>query len=49
MIKKQLFSHIIKIYFYIGVNVIGIPETVSNNILVYKPSKENNFDKRNEF
>jgi len=47
MIGKQVFSHIVNVWFYVGVNVIGIPEMVKHETFVYKPTKENNFDKRN--
>jgi len=41
MIPKKLLSYrpfkkIISIYFYIGVNVIGIPELINHKLALYK-------------
>lgn len=39
MLKNKIFKGIIKIEFWIGVNIIGIPEIHTHELAQYKQSK----------
>lgn len=41
MKKNKVFKKMISVCFYIGVNVIGIPEVATHNLALYKLSNHN--------
>lgn len=43
--KQKVFKGILKLYFYIGVNVIGIPDFHIHNLAIYKTEQVKRFSK----
>jgi len=39
MIKKRIFHGIVKVYFWCGVNVIGLPIIHTHELALYKQAK----------
>lgn len=44
MKKNQVFSRLLSIYFYVGVNVIGIPELHKCEFILYKNQTKHNYN-----
>jgi hypothetical protein len=43
--RKRIFKELIKIEFWVGVNVIGLPQIHTHELAIYKQEKTNFYEK----